>query len=428
MARPLRHFAEALPILEQATANDSPGVTPAEIYESASAYFGLGIAYSALGEPGRAQRRYAMARAHFRSLGIAHLVRVTLSWELETVYVDYHADRPAERRALLREYAESQQGADFQTTMATGATLLDGNWDAIRSGIDGQRHVDALRIYFARLLAELDRLQGNYAQAWSHIASAVPDGPDARPDTYQFHNILNILGVAAALALDQEDFEIGGRWIRALERWLHWSGKLSGRPAPHLLWSRYYLPSGDLDAAGEHARAAYELAVSPRQALALLASQRALGVVDTLAGRHDDARRRLNEARELAAACAAPYERALTLLAQARLELASGREDATHLALDEVESICTPLGAQPALAEVAVIRGHLTARQLDAGLSVRELDVLRLVSEGLTDREVAERLYVSPRTVNQHLRSIYNKLGVNSRTAATRQAIERGIV
>jgi predicted ATPase/DNA-binding CsgD family transcriptional regulator len=59
-----------------------------------------------------------------------------------------------------------------------------------------------------------------------------------------------------------------------------------------------------------------------------------------------------------------------------------------------------------------------------AGLTSREVEVLRLVTLGLTDAEVAERLVVSPRTVQSHLRSIYDKLGVTSRTAAARYAID----
>ncbi|HEY0603934.1 MAG TPA: tetratricopeptide repeat protein [Herpetosiphonaceae bacterium] len=62
------------------------------------------------------------------------------------------------------------------------------------------------------------------------------------------------------------------------------------------------------------------------------------------------------------------------------------------------------------------------------GLTARELEVIRLVAAGLTDAEVAARLCVSPRTVNSHLRSIYSKLGVSSRTAATRLALDRGLV
>ncbi len=63
-----------------------------------------------------------------------------------------------------------------------------------------------------------------------------------------------------------------------------------------------------------------------------------------------------------------------------------------------------------------------------AGLTAREVEVLRLVTQGLTDVQVAERLVISPRTVNTHLTSIYNKLGVDSRTAATRAAIEHHLV
>jgi len=61
-------------------------------------------------------------------------------------------------------------------------------------------------------------------------------------------------------------------------------------------------------------------------------------------------------------------------------------------------------------------------------LSRRESEVLRLVADGLTDGEIAARLGLSPRTVGQHLRSVYNKLDVSGRAAATRVAIERGII
>jgi predicted ATPase/DNA-binding CsgD family transcriptional regulator len=62
------------------------------------------------------------------------------------------------------------------------------------------------------------------------------------------------------------------------------------------------------------------------------------------------------------------------------------------------------------------------------GLSAREAEVLGLAAEGLTDQEVAGALYLSPRTVGQHLRNVYRKLGVSSRTAATRAAIGRGLI
>jgi DNA-binding NarL/FixJ family response regulator len=61
-------------------------------------------------------------------------------------------------------------------------------------------------------------------------------------------------------------------------------------------------------------------------------------------------------------------------------------------------------------------------------LSAREIEVLKLVAQGLTDPQVAERLYLSPRTVGHHLTSIYRKLGVPSRAAAVREATERGLI
>ena len=61
------------------------------------------------------------------------------------------------------------------------------------------------------------------------------------------------------------------------------------------------------------------------------------------------------------------------------------------------------------------------------GLSPRELEVLKLVADGLTNAQVAERLFLSPRTINAHLNSIYHKLGVSSRSAATRFAIEHDL-
>jgi DNA-binding CsgD family transcriptional regulator len=63
-----------------------------------------------------------------------------------------------------------------------------------------------------------------------------------------------------------------------------------------------------------------------------------------------------------------------------------------------------------------------------AGLTEREVAVLRLVAQGLTDAQVAERLVISRRTVNGHLRSIYGKLSVSSRTAAVHFAVIHQLV
>ena len=63
-----------------------------------------------------------------------------------------------------------------------------------------------------------------------------------------------------------------------------------------------------------------------------------------------------------------------------------------------------------------------------AGLTAREVEVLRLLATGLTDAQIAEQLVLSLHTVHAHLRTIYSKLGVTSRSAATRYAFEHQLV
>jgi DNA-binding NarL/FixJ family response regulator len=70
----------------------------------------------------------------------------------------------------------------------------------------------------------------------------------------------------------------------------------------------------------------------------------------------------------------------------------------------------------------------IAATEPPARLTPRELDVLRLVAAGLSDAETAAQLFLSVRTVNAHLRSVYRKAGVRSRTAAARFADENGLL
>ena len=96
------------------------------------------------------------------------------------------------------------------------------------------------------------------------------------------------------------------------------------------------------------------------------------------------------------------------------------------------QAICTPLGAHRALVRADALAARLATRKSLAptfpdGLSAREVDVLRLVATGLTNPQVAERLFLSPRTVKAHVAHIYGKLGVANRAAATRFALERGL-
>ncbi|HLN62816.1 MAG TPA: tetratricopeptide repeat protein [Symbiobacteriaceae bacterium] len=68
------------------------------------------------------------------------------------------------------------------------------------------------------------------------------------------------------------------------------------------------------------------------------------------------------------------------------------------------------------------------APDLPAGLTAREAEVVRLVAEGLSDREVGARLFISPRTVDTHLRNIFTKTGVDSRTALAAWAMRAGLL
>ena len=62
------------------------------------------------------------------------------------------------------------------------------------------------------------------------------------------------------------------------------------------------------------------------------------------------------------------------------------------------------------------------------GLTPREMEVLRIICEGRTDREISERLYISERTVHVHVRRVLAKLGVSTRTQAAALALRQGIV
>jgi DNA-binding CsgD family transcriptional regulator len=67
-------------------------------------------------------------------------------------------------------------------------------------------------------------------------------------------------------------------------------------------------------------------------------------------------------------------------------------------------------------------------QQHPGGLTGREVDVLRLAARGLTTREIADRLYISPKTADHHIQHIYGKIGVSTRAAAALWAMQHTVV
>jgi DNA-binding CsgD family transcriptional regulator len=308
--------------------------------------------------------------------------------------------------------------------------VLEGRWAEARTRWAEESGDPAGRIHAVPQIGILARAQGERETAWRLVRELLPDGPATEPGQALFMPMTQMQRLAAQLALDDGDLLRAREWLEAHDRWLAWSGAVRGRSEGHHGWAEYYRSAGDGARAYEHAERALAHATEPRQPLALLAVHRLMGELDTETGRHEEAAHHVDAALALAEACETPYERALTLLAIAQLRIATGETQTARTLLEDARTICAQLGATPALARADALLAHLLAapaHAYPAGLSAREVEVLRLVAQGMTDRQVAERLFLSPRTINQHLRSIYNKLGVSSRAAATHFAVERGI-
>ena len=113
--------------------------------------------------------------------------------------------------------------------------------------------------------------------------------------------------------------------------------------------------------------------------------------------------------------------------------IASARADLEAVVFDQVwgegQALALEQAVTEAIALTAKAETMLTSTHpYPADLTAREVEVLRLVAQGLTNFRVATELVISPRTVNTHLGSIYRKLNTSSRAAATRFALEHGLV
>jgi DNA-binding NarL/FixJ family response regulator len=184
---------------------------------------------------------------------------------------------------------------------------------------------------------------------------------------------------------------------------------------------------------GEHERAraaCEELAeIAEAQASGALQamSSHARGTLLLAEGDPQEALIELRRAAELWQALGARYEAARTRMLVGAACGALGDADARTLELEAAQTTFAELGATPDLERVA---SDLSASpSVDAhGLTGREVEVLRLVAAGRSNRAIADELVISEHTVARHLQNVFAKLGVSSRTAASAFAFEHHLV
>lgn len=269
---------------------------------------------------------------------------------------------------------------------------------------------------FARL-AELRRRQGRLDDAGRLL------------DEVEGHPLATLAG--AHLALDRGEAERAADLAQRSLRHLR-NADRTGRAT----WLEVLAHASA--AVGDHAAAT--AAVDELQAIAVAVGTDALraaawfteGVVAAASGDHEAARRRLEDATELYRRCDAPFETALSRIWLARSLHATGRIDAAVEETRRAARALKRLGAAREAARAESLLSELsgqapTKRRLDARsarLTPRQLDVLALVAEGLSDREVARRLGLSEHTVHRHVANILARVGVPSRAAAVARAKE----
>ena len=120
----------------------------------------------------------------------------------------------------------------------------------------------------------------------------------------------------------------------------------------------------------------------------------------------------------------APYEGARTRLLIGMACRAMGDRDAAAMELDAARATFRKLGAAD-LTRVHELSGETSTSR--GGLSSREVEVLRLLSAGKTNRAIAADLFISEKTVARHVSNIFTKLGLSTRAAATAYAYEHGL-
>jgi LuxR family maltose regulon positive regulatory protein len=247
-------------------------------------------------------------------------------------------------------------------------------------------------------LAELRRRQGRTDDAQRMFAE-VEHRPDGR------------LG-CARVALDRGDYRTAGDHA---EQYLREVGKeaKARRVAGLEVCVRAYTALGDADRArqalDELVLISGDVDTEPLRASTLAAE----AVVAAAAGALPQARHALEDAVTLYARSAMPYECAVTRIELAQVLSSSERN---HDADKETAR------ATETLKQLGVVSKAPPANGQSLGLTARELEVLTLVADGLTDPQIAQRLVISEHTVHRHVSNILVKLSCSSRAAAVKRA------
>ena len=148
-------------------------------------------------------------------------------------------------------------------------------------------------------------------------------------------------------------------------------------------------------------------------------------------GDHEEARRASEDAIDRLTDASAPYDAAVARLWLSRALAALRRPDSAQAQARAARDAFAAIGAARELrsADALLAGGAAGAGAPDLGeLSPREVEVLRLVAQGLGDAEIAERLVLSPHTVHRHVANVRTKLRLPSRTAAVAYAARAGLL
>jgi DNA-binding NarL/FixJ family response regulator len=261
------------------------------------------------------------------------------------------------------------------------------------------------------LQAELHRLRGEFGRAEEAYREASQSGRDSQPGLAQLRLAQGKTEAAAA----------------AIRRLMDEAGEQAARSKLLAAYVEIMLAASDVPAARAGAD---ELArIAERLEAPLLRAMAAHATGATLLA-EGDGRAALAALRKAWAAwqeIEAPYEAARVRVLIALACRALGDDDTAEMELDAAHWVFRQLGAAPDVARVEAL-SRAGAAPVPAGLTAREVEVLRLVAEGRTNREIAKALTLSDHTIRRHLQNIFNKIGVSSRAAATAFAFQRDLV